>query len=747
MKKYTGPSTTLRPRPEVMRQFLDYWFAGCSGTVEIAWRDRNTKKVSSAEHFDIRDPALEKYACDINSTPGHDLYFTPALVSNTSGRASDKDFVQSPGFWVDQDDDHQVAHGDSVQHDFYPTSFVFTGRTPNTRRQMWFKLEEPTADFNLVRDTNTKLLGLYTGDPSVVNPSRLMRLPGGIAWPWKPNRVPELVSWEHPQDGRRARHPNALVETLPIPEPQLIEQKERGPAPTVSELIENIQADDNWHANMVRLVAHWVSRGMSDKEILVWAVDLTTGGYDAGETEAEMRAAIDGARNKWNRPDEDRTATTRYDDAVAAFSAAPALPAGLPDAETQDDGLFELLSLDELTARHGKKPDMLIEGFLTKGSTTMITGLPGTGKSPIAQHMSVCIALGKPWAGHTTMAGRVLYLAAESHSQTAMNLANLMKMELEASWGFPIATDDQIMKLVNTRILVMTSAFFLENDVPKLIKTIEREIAPEGRWKGEHGPDLLILDTLRAMSTGSVNDDQDMVAVQNQIALFKRRFPESAQILINHSPKGDPEGSLGSNRLDAFSEVIMNITHKKPHANANDDVVLKRPQSMGPDADGVKMSALAIAVQRNKTWTAPEPMRATLVVKENNMHLIYGVDSMAAERPHEGDTVEDSPFTAKEKKGTRKPPRPVAVPSHVQDASNSATSKADWVLKVVNASGVEFDAAEIAALAYQIDPMLFMGNYEPSEFGSMLSALANDEKIQRIGTGRGTRYIRNQLPS
>jgi hypothetical protein len=43
------------------------------------------------------------------------------------------------------------------------------------------------------REINCRIHALAGGDPAVVNPSTLLRLPGSIAWPWKAGRKPELT--------------------------------------------------------------------------------------------------------------------------------------------------------------------------------------------------------------------------------------------------------------------------------------------------------------------------------------------------------------------------------------------------------------------------------------------------------------------------------------------------------------------------------------------------------------------------
>jgi Bifunctional DNA primase/polymerase, N-terminal len=59
-----------------------------------------------------------------------------------------------------------------------------------------------------------------------------------------------------------------------------------------------------WHDNVLHLVAHWVGRRWSDGEILATAADLTLKGYAIEQTTAEMLKMIEGARAKWDLPDQ-----------------------------------------------------------------------------------------------------------------------------------------------------------------------------------------------------------------------------------------------------------------------------------------------------------------------------------------------------------------------------------------------------------------------------------------------------------
>src|SRR5512132_4243612 len=64
------------------------------------------------------------------------------------------------------------------------------------------RVEIPERDADLCRRQNLALAELLGGDTTVVNPSRVLRLGGSIAWPAKPGRVLERTEFHLFDDGR-----------------------------------------------------------------------------------------------------------------------------------------------------------------------------------------------------------------------------------------------------------------------------------------------------------------------------------------------------------------------------------------------------------------------------------------------------------------------------------------------------------------------------------------------------------------
>lgn len=336
---YAGPSTDLSANPEIIMTFLSWWFQRCNtGQIEIGWLDPGGYGLIHNRRFDLKDETIVYTICEVNRVPGQSVYFRASTVNTPDGAAThDINFVQAPGVWGDLDTPEQMQSAASVKTLIRPNASIITGRIPSLRAQTFFRAEAPLVNADMVRELNSGILALYGGDPAVVNPTRYMRLPGTISWPWKKDRtVPELTGLKiYPATERQTAYPvGLLMSQLPKPQgrspapqiptaaPAAPQALQPAPAPAtgpfgfpiheaptsrVSGLLGAIRADRNWHTSMVRLTAHWVGRGLSDQEILATAEHITLPGYTVEDTRQEMTKAINGARKKWGVISEDRT--------------------------------------------------------------------------------------------------------------------------------------------------------------------------------------------------------------------------------------------------------------------------------------------------------------------------------------------------------------------------------------------------------------------------------------------------------
>ena len=275
---------TLRPDLDAMSAFLEVIFGDVmtDGMIEIAYTLPDSKAPKQARMFPVADfDAAAAFAARINEKPGQNVYVGPALRRPDMGnhRSADKDIILMPVLFADFDEDGSAEKARDRLKDaglLAPLTTI-TGRHPHTRAHFYWKLDDPIADQGVFKATQSHIAKALGADPACKNPSRLMRLPGTVAWAKKDGRQNEVTELKKPK-GRRQRFDAAEISRLeadakadvaeipPAPTPKPIDTKLH-----VSEL-DNRNADnitkmlegDNWHTNMVAAVARMVAKGDQD---------------------------------------------------------------------------------------------------------------------------------------------------------------------------------------------------------------------------------------------------------------------------------------------------------------------------------------------------------------------------------------------------------------------------------------------------------------------------------------------------
>lgn len=398
-----------QPDRLAMAAHLNHLFAGFldgahDGAIELAWTDAQDGRLRHAEmfHTDDLDHVAER-AVEINAVPGQNVYIGAALRKPgtfPASRAEDDDYYCSTAYYADLDDEGAAELVKSKYRGCMPTLAVVTGRTPHTRVQLWWRLETPERDPDLHRAQCLSLAIELGGDRTVVNPSRVMRLGGSIAWPRKSGRVIERTEVIQFKDGRPLMMlPGQLAKAYPPMQPM--------PSPAQaainslltgrlrpSALIAACLRGDQWHNHMVKLVAHWIGRGWSDDEILATASGLTLPGYTVQQTCQEMAVAIKGARLKWAKPNLEQEFDAETGEVVKP-----------------DQRKLTILSLDEIAKL--EPPTYVIDDLVTEFGFTLVYGAPASFKSFLTLDWLLCMAYGKPWCGREVLPKNVLYIAGE----------------------------------------------------------------------------------------------------------------------------------------------------------------------------------------------------------------------------------------------------------------------------------------------------------------------------------------------
>ena len=159
--------------------------------IEIAFANPATGgKPDEAKQFSAFDLAGAAEFAENKNRAGFNIYVGPALRQGetgpkSKGRASDANALTGLYAWSDFDGAGDDARIEAIlkEKNLPTTMTIVTGRTPNFRAHLYFKLAGIATPDEL-RDANTALKTLLVTD-DVENPSRVMRLAGTINYPLK----------------------------------------------------------------------------------------------------------------------------------------------------------------------------------------------------------------------------------------------------------------------------------------------------------------------------------------------------------------------------------------------------------------------------------------------------------------------------------------------------------------------------------------------------------------------------------
>lgn len=148
------------------------------------------------------------------------------------------------------------------------------------------------------------------------------------------------------------------------------------------EAIGKIRQGDNWHDNMLRLTAHFVSTGYTPQQIHAITDRLTLSRYTIEQTRQAVQKMIDGAKNKGF----EKTAKA---ECFANLSG------------------FNFISAEELVTKRYDPVKFLVPDILPEIGLAMISGAPKVGKSYFCLHLVSKIPSDR----------KIIYLSAEDNER------------------------------------------------------------------------------------------------------------------------------------------------------------------------------------------------------------------------------------------------------------------------------------------------------------------------------------------
>lgn len=233
------------------------------------------------------------------------------LKENVGGPASDD--AIGAAFCVFADCDDQ-ASGNALKALAGPkyTHVIMTGTVPYPRAHGYWELAEPQTDMDAWSDMQRRIAAALGSDRAVVNPSRIMRIAGTVTWPDQKkqdrgylsevatfiNKGGLPVEWSSLDRAYAQATPQAAHTPL-----SALASIDTGPKPLDRQTVAtSALSGEEWHNNLIRLVASYVSKGLTDPEIHAITDSMTLPGYTVEQTRQEVQTAINGARAKGFAP-------------------------------------------------------------------------------------------------------------------------------------------------------------------------------------------------------------------------------------------------------------------------------------------------------------------------------------------------------------------------------------------------------------------------------------------------------------
>ena len=507
---------SLEPDPDAMTALLEHLFGDAlDGRIELPWTDAEDGKLRHAQLFAVDDiDELVAKAVEVNAVEGQNAYFGAALRKPDTcpfARAGDEDFLAAPAFWMDLDDGDAVAKAKARYNGAAPTAGVITGRKPRPRAQLWWRQEMACDDPKALREQNASLAAALAGDPSVVNPSRVMRLPGSIAWPTKPGRVVELAELQEFKDGRSKVYVDGqLARAFPLgAKPQ---SESTGLDLGLSETVDPVAmlraaTPGNWHTSMRSFTAHCVSAGYPDWIIIEAARQV----LDKPDDPSDLVTLIGGARKKFEVPD--------------------------PSKEQAESGPLKVLGLASFVRLDLPERKTLLAPWLPEQGIAMTFSETGLGKTWFGLNVAHAVATGGRYLNwQSGERRRVIYLDGEMPAATMQERTRSIvghEPDQALDEWFTVLTPD-----------------LQDGAMPDLS-------TPEGQKRVEpHLPEygLVVIDHISAFCrTGVENEAESWLPVQSWLLSLRRRG--MSVLLIHHAGKtGVQRGT--SRREDVLDTVI-----------------------------------------------------------------------------------------------------------------------------------------------------------------------------------------------
>ena len=618
---------------------------------DLVYMTRRWNELAAPAVFEVRafkegsQPQTAKFAADWIDGPdgavewimamnalGYNIYAVRNPINaQCRGSASDSDIIAAFFLWADCDD--PAAAGNVLRFDGPKWSAsVVTGSVPSVRAHTYWELKEPCTDMAAWRSMQATIAAHFASDPSVINPSRIMRVGGTVSYPsaQKQGRgyISEITDLRTEYaDPRAPVTLDQMARVFGASEParkslsaQAAPSAPRGgfeintgtaPALDRERLAIQAMSGNEWHNAVIRLVASYVAKGMSDSEIHALTQPLTLSGYTGQQTAAEVQTAINGARAKgW-------TPTEYASPAALKIETAPATDFDVPMPTTR---AIEIEWFDDVEV--SLAANYIIKGVLDQGAMSVVYGPSNSGKTFFALDMAFNVAIGAQWRGRRVKPCAVLYLAAEGGRGVSNRLA-----ALKATTGVcdvPLALKRAGLDLLHDQADLQHIC-----DLAAHVMSLRQGL-----------PLLIVIDTLsRVMAGGDENSAADMTALIRNIDAI-REATKAHICLVHHTGKDTARGARGHSSLRAATDTEIEVqadgetraafvSKQRDNPGGETFPFTLKSVALGVDQDGDEVNSCVVEVADGDEYSAAK--KAAKGRGKNQQIIMEAFDQMVAE--------------------------------------------------------------------------------------------------------------------
>lgn len=581
-------SEKILPNKIGILSHLEFLFKDTNGgKIEIAYTPKDSGAVCNAEYFDAGQiNGAAEFAYAQNMQEGVNVYVGAALRKGDTapfGRSNAKDYLAATSVWCDLDDADSAKAAKDKYKDLPPSFVVVTGRHPDLRAQVWWRLDTPESDPIEHKKTLANVCAALSGDKAVVDPARVMRLGGSVAWPKKAGRIPELTEIITPHNATKSVTKEAFKSYFPAAEmpltPKAVGGVGHNPLHTRDEWSIDQVCDMLNHIHPDGEYMDWVSVGMALKDygisFDIWNAWSSKGVKYPGGAELYKKWQSFKGRGVG-------IGTLYYHAHNGGYHPSKYRQAGLPKithTEAFDPDTGEILPDKQnapQTPKNGKVLPLVfasditpildtadfVQGLLRDHEFSVIYGQSNCGKTFFMLDLAMHVALGAPWRGREVEQGGVIYAALEGGHGTK-NRITAFKNHYEITRDIPLA-------------VIPASVNFLDGqtDMPAFIEAVKAAQTRLGNVR------LIVIDTLaRAISGGDENSSMDMGQLIINADIV-RAITGAHIAFVHHSGKDEVKGARGHSSLRAAVDTEIEISRPDAKSPSIIKIVKQREMEM-----------------------------------------------------------------------------------------------------------------------------------------------------------------------